>query len=412
MLRLSASDLTRMQCAYSLLARPQFGERAAGLLRQALTGETWQPIPLVRTVAALEPLFLHHLTGCGVDASSVFSVRAPGLRPARGFAEMALDYHQRFALLRQALTAMHGEGVGRVLLLKGAALAPRYPAPALRWMSDIDLAIAPGDQPAAARALAACGWRRRHVCYVHATGQQLDILLTRTPGARAVAERSQPLARAHPGWIEGLDVREPDDADHVRFLALHAVQHGGMRLYQDFCDAHLLLDEGRRAETGLEALRRSCREGGATELLALLTVYNERAEADRMLDLGGAESAWHGQRARAGKLGAAMAELALEPLSSTQLGALGSLLRPGSLTLAGIVRRLQPGRAGGGGTSATGGGDDLPLDQMPRGFWRRQGVKLRLMGELLRDGSLLHHLRMAWRLRAMNEAPRLFSPEG
>lgn len=56
------------------------------------------------------------------------------------------------------LEPLAGAGV-RAMVMKGSAVAERYPAPGLRPMDDVDLLVAPDEHAAAADALRQAGWR-------------------------------------------------------------------------------------------------------------------------------------------------------------------------------------------------------------------------------------------------------------
>jgi hypothetical protein len=188
--------------------------------------------------------------------------------------------------LRRLADALEGAGI-RALAYKGPALAVRaYGHLALRTYSDLDLLVAPEDQPAAARVLRAHGYASayafspaqdaafRHVDgdypYHHPHTGGLVELHGRVSSTRFVASLPTAglMARAHPVPIGGGDVAAPADDDLFLALCLHGAKHRWARLEWLGCAAALAV------RTGLDladVLRRAGETGARrTVLLALL----------------------------------------------------------------------------------------------------------------------------------------------
>jgi hypothetical protein len=188
--------------------------------------------------------------------------------------------------LRRLMDALHAEGIP-ALAYKGPALAVRaYGHLALRTYSDLDLLVAPVDQPAAARVLRAHGY----VCaydftpaqeaafravdgdypFHHPDGGELVELHVRASSHRFCVElpAEAMIARARPVPIGGGDVPAPADDDLFLALCLHGAKHRWMRLEWLACAAALRV---RGALDPSSLLRRATEIGARrTALLALL----------------------------------------------------------------------------------------------------------------------------------------------
>jgi hypothetical protein len=131
-------------------------------------------------------------------------------------------------------------GVSRPVVIKGGGLQHLYESPALRQMSDLDIAVMPREWPARRRALLDLGWREDQqdggTVFVEGSSRiLLDPHVAQTPGARAIIQRAKPC----PELAQGAFV--PDVPDHVMLVAVHAANNGGARLWRDVCDVQALL---------------------------------------------------------------------------------------------------------------------------------------------------------------------------
>jgi hypothetical protein len=193
---------------------------------------------------------------------------------------------QLAAELRRLMDALAAAGV-RALAYKGPALAVRaYGHLALRTYSDLDLLVAPDDEPAAAAVLRAHGYVSAYAFtpaqdaafrrvdgdypYHHPQTGGLVELHGRVSSARFVAHlpTERLMARARPVPIGGGDVPAPADDDLFLALCLHGAKHRWARLEWLSCAAALAV----RADLDLSATADRAGEIGARRatLLALL----------------------------------------------------------------------------------------------------------------------------------------------
>jgi hypothetical protein len=149
-----------------------------------------------------------------------------------------------------------------VLVLKGPVLAETlYPAPSLRWFSDLDLLVRPGDVARADDLLQALGWTRTERDHTWAFDVAYDgeteyraidrapvdlhwrlLNAARYPWNRAGMDGAW--ARAVPVTIAGEPARTLAAEDLLVYLAAHlAVQHAGVGLRWHL-DLALLVDRG------------------------------------------------------------------------------------------------------------------------------------------------------------------------
>jgi hypothetical protein len=188
--------------------------------------------------------------------------------------------------LRRLMDALAAAGIP-ALAYKGPALAVRaYGHLALRTYSDLDLLVAPEDEPAAGAVLRAHGYVSAYgfspaqdaafrrvdgdYPYHHPETGGLVELHARVSSTRFVADlpTARLMARAHPVPIGGGDVPAPADDDLFIALCLHGAKHRWARVEWLACASALAVREG----LDLSALVRRSAEIGArrTTLLALL----------------------------------------------------------------------------------------------------------------------------------------------
>lgn len=188
--------------------------------------------------------------------------------------------------LRRLMDALHAAGIA-ALAYKGPALAVRaYGHLALRTYSDLDLLVAPEDEPAAGAVLRAHGYVSAYAFspaqdaafrrvdgdypYHHPAGGGLVELHGRVSSTRFVADlpTARLMARARPVPMGGGDVPAPADDDLFLALCLHGAKHRWARVEWLACAAALAV----RAELDLASILERAGEIGArrTVLLALL----------------------------------------------------------------------------------------------------------------------------------------------
>lgn len=381
---LDPQERTRLLEIAGLLARPALDARQAEQARTLLASPQWRPVPPIPALSGVEALMVHHAVELGFSAEHLF---APP--PAVDFARLGINHLLRARERDRALDAMRAEGAGRAMLVKGAALAPFWPSPALREMEDIDLVVAPDRAAAAARALAGAGWHRHEFGWRHAaSGCLLDLSVPRTDLARAIFERAQ----THP-LLGRDDVALPLPSDHLVLIAVHAARNRGLRLWRDLCDAATVL--GIAPDAGAAALATAVQFGKQAETRALLrllqiTMWPESLNAPPVSV----------DDKRGQQLGDLYIHMRTDPISVFGLNALAGLsLSPAAMARAGW-RSLR--RAGTSSGSSAPGQLDPAFGAVPgAGDLSRQGIKLRWMWHLLKAGRLRHYVRL---LRASDRA--------
>lgn len=223
-----------------ILSRPVLSDALQAQLKQLVASPDWNPVPFPPSVDLLGLLFRHHLERMGMHWRQVFTQGALEMRRLEWEKAVVADIRRR-GILHALLERMAEAGIGRVMLIKGAALAPLYPSPALRLMSDIDFAVAKRDLPAVERILAALGCRPHRFegakIWRHSSGLLMDIHVPANEWSRKVFHR----AESHPCFPGLNGACHPRPADHLLLLALHAARNAGLRLWRDVCDAQLLL---------------------------------------------------------------------------------------------------------------------------------------------------------------------------
>ena len=149
--------------------------------------------------------------------------------------EQELAHQARLYWLRKVAGRLEAAGVDAVHL-KGPVFAERYyDPPCGRFSLDFDVALVPGQVPAAVRALESLGYEAEPLHFVamdqhvvlfdeHAPGVELHYRLLSEFGASQEMEGF--LARSHAVEIRGLGtVRVPEAHDEFVFLCAHAAKH-------------------------------------------------------------------------------------------------------------------------------------------------------------------------------------------
>lgn len=186
-----------------------------------------------------------------------------------------------------AVGPLVGAGLEPVVL-KGPAVAERYPGPGLRPMDDIDLLLPAGQHAPAVRHLRAAGWTvvrpeaRDHYDTVLAHPESGRLALELHYGLEAGHERSGALdpaalwARRVPSRSMGVDAFGLPLTDELVMLCMHAAKpfHGFSRL---LWIADLAMVCGHAAEAGSpvdwpEVAALAHRAGGATAVAAALAL--------------------------------------------------------------------------------------------------------------------------------------------
>lgn len=449
MIRLTPAEHNLLLRVVACLARPRLLPEIYPHLRPALQQTRLQgPLPCLRALAPVEPVMRQHLIDLEIPPAEVFRSDLPGLPALADLRQLTLNSFARTQQLRRLILHLNAQdpptptGIApmRLMLIKGAALARRYPSPALRVMSDLDLVVASQHAHLIHRAMNACGWHLHASTWHHPAGHRIDVHYATTPAARDILEASNPLPMPWPEPHPHVETTEPDDADHLVYLAAHAVRHAGSRLWLDFCDLHLLLEPPQPGPDLLQrATQRAHSWGKAPQLAMLLRLYQRFALPHPSLtsaieaasstppttDLRGVEDA--------------MAAVMLDPISGTHLAAIASLLPSRAWITApfyALHDRLhrhdaqqtnsahptpapttppaaQPTQplTHPTNTPASTTPKRLDLDQPPPRFIQRQLWKLHLAARLLTSGRLLHYIRLAMRFRPARSVDTLFNSD-
>jgi hypothetical protein len=266
--RLSGAERDRFLRLGGLLARAELTASQAERARDLVEAADWKPLPRLPVTYQLEPLFLHHAFNLGIAGTRLFNFETPSaLPPPIGWRVLGTNYYKRQRILLALVQSFARAGIARVMLIKGAALAPLYSSPALRDMADIDMVVASADSPKACEVLRAKGWRNHVTTWAHRQDCELD-LLEPTPGLSAeVWERAVP----HPAFAKHPQILMPALEDHAVLVALHAAKHGGERAWRDLCDLNVLLAQGADPVRALEV---ASRHGAAVALCVLFRLIN------------------------------------------------------------------------------------------------------------------------------------------
>jgi hypothetical protein len=244
-----------------LISRPRLEPGHQSLLGQAGDAELEALLVPTGPLQRIAPLVAHHLT---VLRPSLAPVCTPVLRRA------ARDDFRRANSLRELLDALADARLPEPVLVQGTALAPRYPAPALRPSVDLDLLIHPASASDVRKVLVKLGWRNSGGVWVHPNRSLLDLHLPATALSQHLLKEAQP----HP---KVLGAMQPPDGLQLVLLARHCGRHRGDRLWRDMADLQLLTDNGRLGAVVETALARSPRDTAAP-LAALLQFANRYTE--------------------------------------------------------------------------------------------------------------------------------------
>lgn len=155
------------------------------------------------------------------------SPAAAELRQAYRFYSIWAALHERH--VRCAIVALRSAGVDP-LLWKGWAVARLYPERGLRPYEDIDLCVWPEQYGLAESALVVPDGTPKHPVDLHRGFSELE-----DGGLDEVYRRSEFVT------LEALDVRIPGPEDHLRYLCLHFLKHGGNRPIW-LCDIAVFLE--------------------------------------------------------------------------------------------------------------------------------------------------------------------------
>jgi hypothetical protein len=219
---------------------PQYGDADQSPLVRILSG-AWRPAPEPVRISASD---LAHVTPAllftGAAGLAWQRVKDPALRTTASFQQLhdayrlhsvqsAVHEHE----VRDVFTRLRAQGV-EPLLLKGWAIARRYPEPGFRPYGDIDLWVPPSQAAKAFEVLQA-RTGPPYCVEVHTTFyEQYERTVTE------VFDRSELLP------LDDVKIRIPCLEDHLRYLCLHFLAHGGWRPLW-LCDIALVV-ESRPAE--------------------------------------------------------------------------------------------------------------------------------------------------------------------
>ena len=207
-----------------------------GNLVARLLGGAWKgspPPPYISSQELEEISLLLLRSGAGGLAWS--RVRNSDLRTSPAAREFQQAYR-----LHSLQAALHNRNLKRVIpvlrsfgvepiLVKGWAIARRYPEPGMRPYGDFDLCVLPDQYAAAKEALKLPECLEGNVDLHLGFGKFYD------RQAEDIFARSQ-LVR-----LDELEVRVLSDEDHLRFLCLHLLRHGAVRPLW-LCDIAMMLE--------------------------------------------------------------------------------------------------------------------------------------------------------------------------
>lgn len=333
--RLEGEERERFLALAGLLVRPRLEPEHAAAARALLSSSTWRPLPRLCNLYQVEPLIFHHAIQLGFRREHVFDPGSdPSLPEPISFFALARNYYIRRRVLFDVLDAFEGAGIHRAMLIKGAALAPLYPSPALRDMADIDMVVDKGQAALACEVLRRLGWRFDKHNWHHKTDCSLDLLEPLSPLAEGVWRRCVPhpvLAARHP------NAYMPETADHLVLVSLHAAKHAGERAWRDLCDLNLLTDNGRQSEAAIESFARVSDNLSAASLGSMFRSLNRHARPVQPLPERPAQAAlWSPQAERACQEQVAVyEELLVDRISPVSL----ELMENTSLPLGALVMR-------------------------------------------------------------------------
>lgn len=252
----------------NLLARPAVDRRAGADLHALMDDPAWKPLPLPGLHREVLPLIRANAEGAGVDFAKIFADRGESGSPLPSPADCVKACFARGQRLAGLASAFEAAGIGRAVLIKGAALSRFMPSPALRLMCDLDILLPAADLKRAMGACEGAGWTScsdRAATFRHPSGWTVDLQVPATPLAGALLATARPDG-AGPWYL-------PRPELHAALLAIHCFQGHGERVWRDVADCRLLAGlEGWSAEGEAEALRLA-RESGEGEALEAFRVF-------------------------------------------------------------------------------------------------------------------------------------------
>lgn len=363
-----AGEIARIRALMGAALRPDLAPDARARIAALLGDPAWRAVRALPPVEGVVALVAHNIRAAGCDPAKALAATVFVALPGEAhFREAGMDLVRRRRALADLGAAARRAGIERLLLLKGAALAPRYASPALRLMTDIDVAIAEDDRARLALALDAetfapvapnAPHARRH----RATGVAFEFTVGRTPFARDAIQRAVDAPDA------GAPFAAPHDADHLRIVARHAAAHAGARIWRDFLDARLLI-AGGSADA----------DAGDDEMGALLR-FVATMEGNASPPGPGPSPLFDLYEA-----------MAFVPVPASGLKLLRRVLTEGAPVrgVLGKLRRSAPQGAGGAVAER-----DFGLGRVPATFGERQAFKVRMAAGLLLSGRARHYMRI------------------
>ncbi len=344
----------------------------------------------------MQALYRHHLDLAGMRPDNLFAGGIP-----KQFFQAAEQYYARRRLMSAAVSSMHQAGVKKIMAMKGAALAELYPSPALRRMSDADLVVESRALPVASRALARLGWRRlRHqksLVFVDESGFHLDLHAPLSEEAEAI------WAGSAPGLFRG--AYAPKAGHHLWFLAHHALQHGGSRIWRDAADSLAILEKDQSAaEQAYEFSEDFSRPETAAALAALFRFLKKWSHPPVELPAGRSDwstAAWDSSDS----ILAHFERLAVDLAPPVALDFLAPLLiRPWS-AVASRLTACRRERPAGEGVWAE---RDPVLGDLPSGGVYREALRFRLLFQLIGSGRIWQYRDLIAQQGKLEAAPSLF----
>ena len=174
--------------------------------------------------------------------------------------------------LASAVGALDAEGVRSVALKGSALLASYYPTPAARHTDDVDLLVAAGDHPRAARVLARLGYQEKrtplrpdgkpagdhHSAHVSPSGTVLELHRAVPHAGDRLGDLEALLARSERVTVHGVPVAIPGPGDLLGGLCVHVVRYHRLQLRylaRHRVDVALVLASGRVTDGALDELR-------------------------------------------------------------------------------------------------------------------------------------------------------------
>jgi hypothetical protein len=246
---------SRLRRLLGCLSRPELGNGDVRRLRRVISHPDWTPVPRIPSVNILEPLYSHHLSRAGISWSAVFRESDGPLLAQPSYVELMRVWSQGNSEIRTLCARFEASRIPRVMLFKGAAIAPLYESPALRQMVDMDFVVSSMDLEEVRSVLDSAGWQRIRTAFSETWTRRGNLLkIDLHVPSDALAQRI--LRDAVPATAVIPDARVlsvPEPTDHLILLALHAADNGGNRIWRDVCDSHALFALGRMESGRLNA---------------------------------------------------------------------------------------------------------------------------------------------------------------